>query len=139
MHELSLINYLLRLVDREAIKAGGGRVTRVRVLAGEFSGVEPALLQSAFRIAAPTTSSRDASLEIQVVPLEAECRDCEKRTRVVDFRFVCAQCGSNQIDVLSGEELLLESITLSDEIESLNHKVAGDRRGESRPLREASS
>ena len=139
MHELSLVKHLLRLVDREAIAAGGGRVTRIRVLAGEFSGVEPDLLQSAFRIAAPATRAHDASLEIKVIPLEAECRGCGERTRVVDFRFVCARCGSNQIDVLSGEELLLESITLSDEVDRGRHEFEGDRRGESRPVREASS
>lgn len=123
MHELSLINHLLRLVDREAIAAGGGRVTRIRVLLGEFSGVEPELLESAFRIAARSSRSREASLEIQVEPLEAECRDCGELSRVVAFHFVCARCGSHQIEIRSGEEIKLESITLNvDEEDDPDHE-----------------
>lgn len=130
MHELSLINHLLRLVDREAIAAGGGRVTRIRVLLGEFSGVEPELLESAFRIAARSSRSRDASLEIQVEPLEAECRDCGALSRIVAFHFVCARCGSHQIEIRSGEEIKLESITLinDDDLNDEREKI-GDLNG----------
>jgi hydrogenase nickel incorporation protein HypA/HybF len=132
MHELSLMNHLLRLVDREAIAAGGGRVTRIRVVLGEFSGVEPELLESAFRIAARSSRCRDASLEIQVEPLEAECRDCGALSRVVAFHFVCARCGSNQIEIRSGEEIKLESITLSVDEEddpNLEREKIGDLNG----------
>jgi hydrogenase nickel incorporation protein HypA/HybF len=130
MHELSLMNHLLRLVDREAIAAGGGRVTRIRVLLGEFSGVEPELLESAFRIAARSSRSREASLEIQVEPLEAECRDCGELSRVVAFHFVCARCGSHQIEIRSGEEIKLESITLinDDDLNDEREKI-GDLNG----------
>ena len=56
MHERSLVRSLLAQVQALAAEHPADRVAAIRVRIGEFSGVEPELLQSAYEeLAAPRT------------------------------------------------------------------------------------
>ncbi|HFB67726.1 MAG TPA: hydrogenase maturation nickel metallochaperone HypA, partial [Calditrichae bacterium] len=48
MHEFSIVQNLLQLIETQAREHQASRVTRVVVKVGKFSGVEPHLLQTAF-------------------------------------------------------------------------------------------
>lgn len=63
------------------------------------------------------TSLDGAELFVEPVPLQARCRDCHADFPVIGFRFVCPACDGNSTEIVRGEELVLESVTL-EEIES---------------------
>jgi hydrogenase nickel incorporation protein HypA/HybF len=112
MHEYSLARSLLNQVD--ALRRGqpGGRVLAVKVRVGEFSGVEPELLASAFENLSVETELGGARLEMERVPLAIRCETCGSDGEVRRFRFVCPLCGSRSVRVIAGEELFLDSVTM---------------------------
>jgi hydrogenase nickel incorporation protein HypA/HybF len=117
MHETALMAHLLRRIERETLAAGAARVTAVRLRVGEFAGVEPGLLEDAFRRLTPGTLAEGARLEVVTVLLGAQCESCGHPFRVEQFRFQCPVCGGRQTRVVAGEELVLESLTVGTEPE----------------------
>ena len=116
MHERSLVRALLKQVQQVAKENSANRVLSVRVRIGEFSGVEPELVASAFDELVQQTCLQDTRLELEQAPLEAICDQCGNGFRITQFRFVCARCGSGQIRLSGGEEMLLDSITLEETV-----------------------
>ena len=114
MHERSLVRALLRQVEALAAEHVPHRIIGIRLRIGEFSGVEPELLRSAYDDLAEHTTLRGAELAIERVPLEAVCRQCGTRFHVNNFRFECAKCSSAELTIAGGEELLLESVTMEE-------------------------
>jgi hydrogenase nickel incorporation protein HypA/HybF len=116
MHERSLVRALLRQVQRVADENSAGRVRSIRVRIGEFSGVEPELLASAYDDLVQDTPFYDATLDLQQVALEGCCDQCGNRFRVERFKFQCNQCGSVLLTLRGGEELLLESVMMEEAV-----------------------
>jgi hydrogenase nickel incorporation protein HypA/HybF len=114
MHETALMQQLLDHVTRHAARAGAELVTVIRVQVGSFSGVEPRLFESAFSLLAAGTVAEQATLEIDFVPLAAYCDVCANEFAVGDFHFRCPACGSREVHVTKGEELVLASIDVAD-------------------------
>lgn len=114
MHERSLVRQVLRQVAQLMVEHGCERVTEVRLSVGEFSGVEPELLQTAFEEMVNDTPLRGAVLELESVPLEALCEACGDCFAVERFVFLCPVCGSSNISVLRGEQLMLESLVMEE-------------------------
>jgi hydrogenase nickel incorporation protein HypA/HybF len=51
---------------------------------------------------------------VRNIPLQARCARCERTFPVESFRFVCPHCGDTSVKIVSGEELLLESVTMEE-------------------------
>lgn len=113
MHELSVCQDLLSQVQRIALERKARVVERIRVAAGPLSGVEPALLRQAFSIARSGTLAASAELEIESGPVVVRCRDCQTDSQVPSNRLLCGDCGTWQVDVIQGEDLVLMSIDLA--------------------------
>lgn len=112
MHEVSLVRSLLAQVGRIVASQGGGAVRMIRLQCGPLSGVEPALVSSAFELLRVESDFADASLSIDEVPLEALCHQCRAVFMPERFRFACPRCGSQDTDVIQGDAMILESIEL---------------------------
>jgi hydrogenase nickel incorporation protein HypA/HybF len=112
MHEYSLARSLLNQVDELRRGQHGGRVLRVKVRIGEFAGVEPDLLVSAFEDLSAETEMDGARLEMERVSLTIRCDACGSDGEVHRFLFACPKCGSRSIQIIAGEELFLDSVTL---------------------------
>ena len=114
MHERSLVKALLRRVEDLAAEHPGSHVVSVRVRIGEFSGVEPELLASAYHDLITDTALRGAALDLEQVPLEAVCEQCGSQFRIERFNFRCDICGSMELTIRGGEEMLLDSVTMEE-------------------------
>jgi hydrogenase nickel incorporation protein HypA/HybF len=112
MHEASLVSSLLRQVDDLVVANGGGQVVEIRVEVGPLSGVEPLLLTEAFHRLRPSTASTNAELIVEFVGLTYRCRSCGHQDVTDVLRFVCAECGGGDVDVLAGDAVILQSIKL---------------------------
>lgn len=115
MHELSLIASVFDVLQEKALEYGASRVTAVVLRIGAMSGAVPELLQSAFDIYRTGTLAEHARLEIVVVPLRLRCPDCGGEAVREDMDFSCAACGSRQVEILEGRELVVEKIELETE------------------------
>jgi hydrogenase nickel incorporation protein HypA/HybF len=116
MHERSLVRALLRQVQQVADENSAGRVRSIRVRIGEFCGVEPELLASAYNDLIRDTSLCDATLDLEHVALEAVCDECGGCFRIEQFNFQCVECGSLHLTLHGGEELLLDSVTMEERV-----------------------
>ena len=75
MHEVALMEELLRIAQEEARLAGGGRVRRVRLEVGALAGVDPDALRFAFEALAPERLG-SARLDLVESPGRAWCEAC---------------------------------------------------------------
>jgi hydrogenase nickel incorporation protein HypA/HybF len=112
MHELSIVASLFEILEDKAHEQSAVRVVLVKLKVGKLSGVVPEFLQSAFEIYRKDTIAADSGLEIEVVPIRIKCHKCQALTSKDDFVFTCPACGSNDIEITEGTELVLEKIDL---------------------------
>ncbi len=112
MHEESLVRSLFQQVDRLIENNGGVTAREIHVEVGTLSGVEPALLSSAFERLIVQSTFPAASLNVTTSVLTARCEDCGSESEVRDFRFVCPQCEGRRLRVISGDSVRLLSVVL---------------------------
>ena len=132
MHELSVCLALRKQVERVAAEHGARRVERIRLQIGPLSGIEPALLEKAFPLAAAGTVADAALLDIETGPVVVRCTRCDSETEVLPNRLLCGQCGDFRTRVIRGEEMLLQSMDL-DLLEDDPPRVRSGQVGEAAP------
>jgi hydrogenase nickel incorporation protein HypA/HybF len=112
MHERSVVRALLRKLQKIMTEQDADRVVALRVCIGEFSGVEPALFHEAFVDLAQDMSFSGAELIVDTIPLGARCERCAHEFPIQRYRFECPKCGSRDVIVQQGDELLVDTVTL---------------------------
>lgn len=112
MHELSLCRSLLRQTLAVAAQHRAVAVTGLRLQIGPLAGVEPELLKSAFLLAAAGTIAESAELNLVATCIEVYCKSCKKRSQATPNQLCCGNCGSCSTQLVSGDELMLESVEL---------------------------
>jgi hydrogenase nickel incorporation protein HypA/HybF len=115
MHELSIVESLIEQVQRELERAGQqGRVRRLDLSIGRLSGVNCDSVRFAFGLLAPGTLVEKCELSIAEPKAACQCHACNARTEIDDLEANCPQCGSSEISIEGGRELLLQSIEIED-------------------------
>jgi hydrogenase nickel incorporation protein HypA/HybF len=112
VHELSIADAIVTIACEHA---AGRRVASVEVRIGRLRQVVPDALQFAFALVAEGTSVAGARLEVEHVPVRVACARCETLSDAPDFPFACARCGGSEVEVVEGDELLVESLELEEE------------------------
>ena len=110
MHETGIAQELLRQALTAAEANDISRITRLHLKLGTFSGVVEDALRFSFEIASQETKAEGAVLEVENVPLTIRCADCGKESAIQPLLFQCLSCGSRRVDILTGQELTLDSI-----------------------------
>ncbi|HXH77586.1 hydrogenase maturation nickel metallochaperone HypA [Nocardioides sp.] len=108
MHELAIAESVVSAV----LERTGGRVSVVRLRVGRLAGVVPDALMFCFELAAAGTALEGAALEIEERAGEARCRDCDSRFSMRDAFLLC-DCGSADVELLSGRELQVTSVEVA--------------------------
>ena len=121
MHELAIAE---AVVDIATKHARGRRVCKVELRVGHLRQVVPSALQFNFELASLGTPVEGAELALAESPARVRCAACGADSCVTAFPLACARCGSLDVDVLSGEELLVEALELADEWTGREEEVA---------------
>jgi hydrogenase nickel incorporation protein HypA/HybF len=111
VHELSIARAVVAAAERHA---EGRRVTAVRVRAGRMRQVVPASLRFSFDVCARDTVCEGARLELAEVPVRLRCRGCEREWEPEIPAFRCPRCGSADVAVEAGEELVVDEIDVEE-------------------------
>jgi hydrogenase nickel incorporation protein HypA/HybF len=107
MHEVSLIESVVALVNDERRKQEFSRVRVIRLQVGALGHAEPDALRFCFDAVAAGTIADGARLEIDTIPGQGWCSDCE-RTVLLEERFAaCPACGNRRVRMTAGDELRL--------------------------------
>ena len=112
MHEYSIVTALLEECDRHAKDNQAKKITKVELKLGILSGVEPALLETAFAAFKLEGICAEAELKINIQPLILRCHDCSKETTHDERSIVCQHCCSTNTQVLDGEDMMLMQLEL---------------------------
>ncbi|ODU03130.1 MAG: hydrogenase nickel incorporation protein HypA [Thiobacillus sp. SCN 63-1177] len=112
MHELALAQALVEQVDAVISRHSATQASLIRVRIGPLAGVVPELLATAFPLAAAGSRMEHAQLEFAHAPIRVRCQACGAETEALMNRLLCGACGDWHTQVISGDELLLESVEL---------------------------
>lgn len=112
MHELAVAQALVEQVNAVIDQHHASSATAIRVRIGPLAGVVPELLATAFPLAAAGNRMEHAQLEFTHAPIQVHCQTCGAETEAAMNRLVCGACGDWHTQLISGDELLLESVEL---------------------------
>ena len=110
MHEMSLCEGVLQVLQDNAKSKGFERVKTVWLEIGELSAVEPEAMRFCFDAVMRNTLADAARLEIIAVPGEAWCMQCGKTVQVKQRFDACPGCGSCQLQVTGGEDMIIKEL-----------------------------
>ena len=104
MHELSLVESLLDIIDRQAAEHNFCRVNSVKISFGRIAAIDSKALNFAFSVQSQGTVSQGARLEMEVEPLIISCLSCGKESTMERYEPLCSLCGAWEIEIKGGGE-----------------------------------
>jgi len=111
VHELSLSSAIVNTVVKHA---GGRRVTVVELRVGKLRQVIPGTLEFYFEFVARDTVCDGARLVQQVIAARLHCRQCDHEWEIEIPAFRCPACSGSDVEIASGDEFQVESITVEE-------------------------
>lgn len=110
MHEMSLCESVMQLLEEQAQQQGFAQVKTVWLEIGELAGVELASMRLCFEVISKDTLADKARLEIITLPGEAWCESCAKTVRLQQRFAGCPDCGGYQLRVSGGDEMRIKEL-----------------------------
>jgi hydrogenase nickel incorporation protein HypA/HybF len=106
MHELSLTQSLIDIVEDYAHREGFNCVNVLKLSFGRLSCIDPGALAFAFDIQSRGTKAEGARLEFDIRPAVLYCLSCERESLSGSFQPLCPRCGSGEVILAGGTEEL---------------------------------
>lgn len=110
MHEQSIVESLLALAIENAEKAKASKILRIYLVVGELSGVVEECVDFYFSLLSKDTIAAQASLFFTHIPAQVRCRNCSTVFTPEKFDFHCPECQEQQIEIIAGRELYIDSM-----------------------------
>jgi hydrogenase nickel incorporation protein HypA/HybF len=114
MHELSIAQSILEIVQQEMAKHQVTRLRTITLKYGRLSQVVPEALEFSFEMLAKGTTLEGAIVKMVEVPLRVACRSCAIEFSPTDEEMIlmtCPACGEEfGHKVLEGKELYIDHI-----------------------------
>jgi hydrogenase nickel incorporation protein HypA/HybF len=105
MHEMSLAEGILRIIEDQAAERGFQRVLRVRVEVGRLAGVEIEALRFSFDAVMNNSVAQAAVLEIIETPGRGWCLDCSTGVEIGALYDACPLCGGYRVQASGGMDM----------------------------------
>jgi hydrogenase nickel incorporation protein HypA/HybF len=105
MHEMSLAESILNIIEDEAQAQQFRRVLGVRLEIGKLAAVEPEAMRFAFAAVMRDTLAADARLELVETAGQGCCADCGAIVQMDEPLALCPQCGSGRVHVTGGDRM----------------------------------
>jgi len=113
MHEMSIAQSLIRIIDQEMARHNAKKLLRVSITYGSMSGIVPEMLQTAFKALTRDTLMQGAELETREVPLKVRCRSCAEVFIPQDDLLImtCTFCGTEfGHEIVEGKEMYVQEL-----------------------------
>ncbi len=112
MHEMSLAESIVQLVEDTVRSEGCSRVKAVWLEIGQLASVEKEALRFCFDVVTRDSVAEGARLEIIETPGQGWCMKCECNVPIAALHEPCATCGSYQIQVTGGNEMRVKELEI---------------------------
>ena len=110
MHEMSLAEGVLQLIEDAARQQEFSRVTAVRLEIGELAGVEVEAMRFCFDAVTRGSLAEGARLEIVATPGSGWCTQCSATVALNEAFGACPLCGGFQVQVTGGTEMRVSEL-----------------------------
>jgi len=107
MHEVTLIENVIALVEQERRRQTFARVNMIRLKVGALGHAEPEALRFCFDAVTAGTIAEGARLEIEMVPGEGWCADCRCTVPLGERFGACPKCAGDHVRMTGGDALRL--------------------------------
>jgi len=114
MHELSIAQSVLGIIEQESAPYKNARVISVKLRIGRLSGIVPDALRFAFEVITKGGIAEGASLIIEEVPIAIKCHECNKVFNTEDPFMICPQCEGFDVEMISGREMEVRELEIED-------------------------
>ena len=112
MHELSLAQSVLRIVESAARRDGFARVTEVRLEIGALAAVDPGAMRFCFDAVTRDSIAQGARLEIVAIPGSAWCAGCARSVPIEARHDACPDCGCSPLQIDGGTEMRVKDLAV---------------------------
>lgn len=113
MHEMSLAEGVLQLLEDAARQQKFEKVLTVWLEIGQLSGVEVEAMAFCFDAVARDSVAQGARLEIVVLPGVGWCMACAVSVPMSEVFGECPHCGSFQMQVTGGTEMRVKELEVA--------------------------
>lgn len=112
MHEMSLAEGVLQIVEDTARREGARRVKAVFLDIGELSSVQPEALSFCLEVVMRGSVAEGAQMVLTPVPGSAWCLPCGETVAIHERYDPCPRCGSHQLQPTGGTEMRVREIEI---------------------------
>lgn len=113
MHEMSLAEGVLQLIEDAAREQQFEQVTTVWLEIGQLSGVEVEAMSFCFDVVTRDSIADGARLEIIALPGTGWCMKCAMTVPMAEVFGECPQCGGHQMQVTGGTEMRVKELEVA--------------------------
>jgi len=110
MHELGLMDAMLRMVKRICAEEQLEHVDRIVLEVGELSGIELPYLYDGYEAVVHGTEWADTELVVETVPGVLHCNDCDIDFPLRNQELFCPECFGRNLTPVAGRDMTLKSI-----------------------------
>ncbi len=110
MHEMSLAEGVVQIIEDAANDQGFTRVKTVWLEIGRLASVEPEALRFCFDAVTEGTCAEGARLEIVDVAGTGWCMDCSEPITRVSLHEPCPRCGGYKVQTTGGTEMRVKEL-----------------------------
>lgn len=110
MHEMSLAEGVLQIMEDQARVQNFTRVKAVWLDIGELSHVDPQAIAFCFDAVTRGSLAEGAKLEILRTPGRAWCHDCTATVDVKALTDPCPACGGHKLQVTGGDDMRVREL-----------------------------
>jgi hydrogenase nickel incorporation protein HypA/HybF len=110
MHEMSLAEGVLQILEDNASSQGYSRVKTVWLEIGQLSDVEPEAMRFCFDAVVKGTLAEGARLEIVSKEGQGWCMTCAKTVALPAKFEPCPLCGGYMVNVTGGDEMRVKEL-----------------------------
>ena len=132
MHELGLVNYVVREVGKIAEENNVSRIKSVTLEFGEVSGIVTSYLYDYWLWYTKKFPVFEGSeLKCEEIPAVTWCDNCKITYSTITYGKTCPHCGSGKTWLLRGNEMRIKQVEVYEDGEEGSGEL--DAKGEYRP------
>ncbi len=110
MHEISLAENVLQIIEHAARTQNFQRVRTVVLEIGALAAVEPDAMRFCFDAVARGSIAEGARLEILDKPGEGWCAECNRAVQLRERFGLCPECGGVRVEITGGNEMRVKDL-----------------------------
>ena len=134
MHELGLVNYVVKEVSKIAEDNNVSKIKSVTLEFGEVSGIVTSYLYNYWDWYTKKFPIFEGSeLKCEEIPAVTWCDDCKITYSTIKYGKICPHCGSGKTWLLRGNEMRIKQIEVEEPSDSGDSEAQIEGNGEYTP------